>query len=554
MKRIFSILALVLALAAVLQTTAAPAAARKDKFARKLNTFNSIVKELQTNYVDTLDADKIMNGTIEALLYQIDPYTEYYPSDNQDELRSISEGQYAGIGSVILKRGDNVIIHKPSEGSPSRKAGLRPGDIILAIDGDTITPTMQVGDVSKKLRGQAGTEVRIDLKRPYAADSLFSVTIVRDNIKVNPISYAGVDDDGIAYIGLTTFNEASARRVRDALSQFIKEEPGLKGLVLDLRDNGGGLLEGAVAVASNFVPKGTEILRTRGRDASKEKIYKTTSKPLALDLPLAVLINEGSASSSEIVTGSMQDLDRAVIVGERSFGKGLVQSTRPLPGDDILKITTGRYYIPSGRLIQAIDYSHRDDSGRPVRVPDSLTTVFHTKAGREVRDGGGITPDVKVELPEMNRMLYNIQADLWAFDFANKYAATHKEMPDLADSTVMNKVFEEFKAFIDPDKFKYDRQCENALDYLRKSAEAEGYMNDSVKAQFEVMSGLLKHNLNHDLDFNAAEIKRILGAEIAMRYLSDAEQTKRVLPDDEVYLKAKEILLDPARTRKILRP
>ncbi len=553
MKRTFSIIATALVLAAVLQMAASPAAARKDKFARKLNTFNTIVKELQTNYVDTLDADKIMNGTIEALLYQIDPYTEYYPSDNQDELRSISEGQYAGIGSVILKRGDNVIIHKPNEDSPSKKAGLRPGDIILAIDGDSITTDMQVGDVSKKLRGQPGTEVRIDLRRPYVADSLFSVTIVRDNIKVNPISYAGIDDDGIAYIGLTTFNEASARRVRDALGLFLKE-PGLKGLVLDLRDNGGGLLESAVAVASNFVPKGTEILRTRGRDAAKEKVYKTTSKPLAPDLPLAVLINEGSASSSEIVTGAMQDLDRAVILGERSFGKGLVQTTRPLPGNDILKITTGRYYIPSGRLIQAIDYSHRDDSGRPVRVPDSLTTVFHTKAGREVRDGGGITPDIKVELPEMNRMLYNIQADLWAFDFANKYAATHKEMPNLADTTVMNKVFDDFKAFIDPARFKYDRQCETALDYLRKSAEAEGYMNDSVKAQFDLMAGLLKHNLNHDLDFNADEIKRIIAAEIAMRYLSDAEQTKRILPDDEVYLKAKEILLDPARARKILRP
>lgn len=553
MKRTFSIAALALVLAAVLQMAAAPASARKDKFARKLNTFNTIVKELQTNYVDTLDADKIMNSTIDALLYQIDPYTEYYQSDNQDELRSISEGQYAGIGSVILKRGDNVIIHKPNEDSPSKKAGLRPGDIILAIDGDSITDDMQVSDVSKKLRGQPGTEVRIDLRRPYVADSLFSVTIVRDNIKVNPISYAGIDDEGIAYIGLTTFNEASARRVREALGQFLKE-PGLKGLVLDLRDNGGGLLESAVAVASNFVPKGTEILRTRGRDASKEKVYKTTSKPLAPDLPLAVLINEGSASSSEIVTGSMQDLDRAVIVGERSFGKGLVQTTRPLPGDDILKITTGRYYIPSGRLIQAIDYSHRDDSGRPVRVPDSLTTVFHTKAGREVRDGGGITPDIKVELPEMNRMLYNIQADLWAFDFANKYAATHTQMPDLADSTAMNKVFDDFKAFIDPARFKYDRQCETALDYLRKSAEAEGYMNDSVKAQFDVMAGLLKHNLNHDLDFNADEIKRILAAEIAMRYLSDADQTKRILPDDEVFLKAKEILLDPARARKILRP
>lgn len=553
MKRILIVLTIVLSLTAILATSASPASARKDKFARKLHTLSAIVKELQTNYVDTLDADKIMNSTIDALLYQIDPYTEYYPSDNQDELRSISEGQYAGIGSIILKRDKNVIIHKPQEDSPSKRAGLRPGDVIIAVDGDTVTPATQVGDVSKRLRGQAGTEVRIDLCRPYVEDSLFTVTLIRDNIKVNPITYVGMDSDGIGYIGLTTFNESTARRVREAVSGLQKNSS-LKGIVLDLRGNGGGLLEGAVAVASNFVPKGTEIVRTQGRNASNGKTYKTTSQPLTKDIPMAVLIDEGSASSSEIVAGAMQDLDRAVIVGERSYGKGLVQSARPLPGEDILKITTGRYYIPSGRLIQAIDYSHRDDSGRPVRVPDSLTSEFQTKAGRIVRDGGGITPDIAISLPEINRMLYNIQADMWAFDFANKYAASHASMPDIADSTVMDSLFDEFKAFIDPARFKYDRQCETALDYLRKSAEVEGYMNDSVKAQFDVMASLLKHDLNHDFDFNAKEIKRILGGEIAMRYLDDAEQTKLFLPDDKVYNAAKEVLLDQVRYKELLSP
>ena len=254
-------------------------AARKDRFASKLNTFNSIVKELETQYVDTLNAGQIMDRTIDALLYQIDPYTEYYPDGDQDELMSISLGQYAGIGSVISKRGKDVIINEPQDGSPAKRAGLRPGDIILKINGEEITPDMPVDQVSKRLRGQAGTDITIDVRRPYAADSLLSFSFVRENIKVNPMPYSGIDSDGIGYIGLTTFNESSARRVREAVSEMLKD-PSLKGIVIDLRGNGGGLLEGAVQIASNFVPKGTEIVRTKGRAKNDVKTYKTTTRPL----------------------------------------------------------------------------------------------------------------------------------------------------------------------------------------------------------------------------------------------------------------------------------
>ncbi len=547
MKRILSILALVAILVGGLGANT-PAAARKDRFAAKLNTFNSIVKELQTHYVDTLDADQIMNRTIDALLYQIDPYTEYYPSGDQDELLSISQGQYAGIGSVISKRGNTVIINEPQDGSPSKRAGLRPGDVILKINNDTVTPDMAVDQVSKRLRGQAGTDITIKVRRPYVDDSLLTFSFVRENIKVNPLPYFGVDSDGIGYIRLTTFNEASARRVREAVAEMLKN-PALKGIVLDLRSNGGGLLEGAVQIAANFVPKGTEIVRTKGREKRDVKIFKTTTQPLDTKVPLAILTDGGTASASEIVAGSMQDLDRAVIIGDRSYGKGLVQTPLALPHDDLMKITTGRYYIPSGRLIQALDYSHRNEDGSPMRTPDSLTNEFRTKAGRIVRDGGGITPDIKVEAPKSNRLLYNIIADMWAFDFANKKFAGQPTPPD---ALVTDAVFEEFKGFIDPKRFKYDRQCESALDYLKESAKIEGYMTDSVAAQFEILAGMLKHDLNHDLDINKEEIKEVLDTELAMRYYDEGRRIRRILPGDSTYQKAKSVLLDPEAYRKLL--
>lgn len=527
--------------------------ARKDLFARKLHTFNSIVKELHTNYVDTLDAVDIMDKTIDALLYQIDPYTEYFPADNQDEILSISQGKYAGIGSVITKRGDSVYINEPQWTSPARKAGLRAGDAILAVDGVAVTPKTDIGDVSKRLRGQAGTEVRVDVRRPYTADSLLSFVITRADIKVDPLPYHGVDSTGVGYIRLTTFNESSSRSVREALQAMLADKA-LKGIVIDLRGNGGGLLESAVQIASNFVPKGTEIVRTRGRDARDERIYKTVGQPLDLKIPLAILIDGSTASASEILSGSLQDLDRAVVVGDRSYGKGLVQTTRPLPYDDILKITTGRYYIPSGRLIQVLDYSHRNPDGTPARTPDSLTHEFNTRSGRIVRDGGGITPDVSVKLPEGNRLLYNIMADNWAFDYATRYVAQHPQPLPSDDFVVGDSIFADFKAFIDPARFKYDRQCEAGLKYLREAAEAEGYMTDSVAAQFELLGSMLRHDLDHDLNINRDAIIDILDSELAARYYSDADRVRRQLRGDTVLSQARDIILDPARYKALLSP
>ena len=527
----------------------------KADISRNLQIFNAIYKELQTQYVDTIDADATMQTAIRAMLSTIDPYTEYYPADNQDEITSISAGQYAGIGSVIMKRDNEVIIHRPQWDTPSRRAGVRHGDVILAVDDWTVPADADVSEVSKRLRGQAGTHVKVYVRRPYAEDSLLSFDIVRGAIKVDPMPWYGMLADSIGFIRLTTFNENSAEAVRDAVLS-LKTHPGLKGIILDLRDNGGGLLESAVQIVGNFVDKGTEIVRTKYSDSTNVKIYRTPKKPIDTKIPLAVLINDGTASAAEIVSGSLQDLDRAVVIGQRSFGKGLVQNTRPIPYDGLFKVTVARYYIPSGRLIQAIDYSHRDENGRVTRIPDSLTNVFHTRLGREVRDGGGITPDIKVDVLEGNRLLYNIVGDFWSFDFANRYASLHDSAsvggPD--EFEISDTIFDEFKKFIDPNKFKYDRLCENGIKYLREAAESEGYMNDSVAAEFRRLESMLKHDLNHDLDHNRKAITEILSSEIADRYYSDADLTRMsVSRGDAEVDSANAVLSDRARYKSILK-
>lgn len=550
MKRLLPLLLVAAALLGVATAFSRSQSAKsKDELARSLNTFNSIVKELYTGYVDTIDGARMVREAIDGMLSEIDPYTEYYPSDDQDELTTLAQGQYAGIGSFIVRRGDSVYVSQPQWGSPALQAGLLPGDAFVSIDGDSVGRGLSIDQVSRRLRGQAGTKVLVTVRRPLAGDSLITLEITRGNIKVNPVPYHGIGPDGIGYIRLTTFSSESASAVKDALREMLKD-PALKGLVIDLRGNGGGYLESAVQIAGYFVDKGTEIVRTRGREASEEKIFKTTQSPLAPKLPLAILTDGSTASASEILSGSLQDLDRAVIVGSRSFGKGLVQNTVNLPYGDVLKLTRGRYYIPSGRLIQAIDYSHRNPDGSVARKPDSLTNVFHTRAGREVRDGGGITPDVAVEEPRSNRLLYNIVADYWAFDFANRYQRRH---PSVApDFRVDSAVFEEFKAFIDPEKFHYDRQCESGLKYLREAAEIEGYMNDSVAAQFDRLGAMLRHDLGHDLDFNRGAIVEILESELGPRYFDDGEMIRRGLPADSTLARARRILLDPAEYDKTL--
>lgn len=496
--------------------------------ARNLDTFNTLYKELNTFYVDTIDTEKSIQTAINAMLGELDPYTEYLPASEQEDFRTMTTGEYGGIGSYIMQYKDSVLISEPYEDSPAARAGLIPGDVIIKIDNDS-TVGWTSEQVSNKLKGQANSTLQVVVSRPYVGELTFNIT--REKIRMNSVPYYGVVRDSIGYIALSSFTENSPSEVREALLA-LKKEPGVKSIVLDLRGNPGGILESAVQIVGMFVPKGTQVLQQRGRVIQNDKTYKTTQDPIDDKIPLVVFIDGASASASEITAGALQDLDRAVVIGSRSFGKGLVQSTRPLPFDGILKVTIAKYYIPSGRLIQAIDYSHRNPDGSVARIPDSLTTVFKTAHGREVRDGGGITPDIKVEYPEMTRLYFNIVRDNWAFNYATRFAHEHDTIASPEEFVITDSIYADFKKFIDPSEFKYDKVCEDGLEKLKKVAEVEGYMNDSTRAQFEVMAKLLKHDLNKDLDTHRKEISGILAMEILKRYYYQRGQAIESLKND----------------------
>lgn len=547
-RHIFAPLAIVTACAI---TISASTSSPKQEITRNLNIFNSLYKILQTTYVDTINAEKSINTAINAMLHDIDPYTEYIPESKQDEFLTVQTGEFGGIGAYIqqLPSGETMI-SEPQQGTPAARAGLKAGDVLLTIDGDTVT-SIGVDKVRERLRGQAGTNLTVTVRRPYSADSIRTFDITRAKIEVQTIPYYGVVRDSIGYIVLTTYNEKSAPELRAALGELLADQR-VRGIALDLRGNGGGLLESAVEIVEMFVPKGTEVLRTRGRNLTNERIYKTTKKPISTEIPLAVLIDDGTASAAEITAGALQDLDRAVIIGERSFGKGLVQSTHRLPSNGLLKITVAKYYIPSGRLIQAIDYSNRDADGRPSVIPDSLTSVFHTRAGREVRDGGGITPDIKIVQPEGNRLVYNIVRDRWDFNFATRYAAEHDTIPPADAFEIDDSIFNAFKASIDPEKFQYDKVCELYVDQLEEVAKAEGYMNDSVSAQIGILKQLLRHDLNKDLDKNRDLISDYLATEILKRYYFTPGPIIYATRSDEAISRATRILSSPDSLRTIL--
>ena len=524
--------------------------------ARSLDIFNSLYKELNTFYVDTINAQKAIENAINAMLDDIDPYTEYIPAKEADEFMTLSTGEYGGIGSYIMERTVDsvkcVFISGPYEGSPAARAGMRAGDRIIMIDGDS-TKGWTSEQVSKRLKGQANTRLTVQVVRPWDEDSIKTFNLTRETISVNPVPYYGVTRDNIGYISLTTFNEKSAQQVRDALIA-LKQDPRVKNIVLDLRSNGGGIVEGAIQIVGCFVPKGTQVLQMRGRDKSSERTYKTTVDPVDTDIPLAVIIDGGSASASEITAGALQDLDRAVIIGTRSFGKGLVQSTRQLPYDGMLKDTIAKYYIPSGRLIQEVDYGNRNADGSYKKTTtDSTARVFHTAHGREVREGGGIAPDIKVEPRELKRIVYNIMRDHWDFDFATRYVAEHEgEIPNPADFVVTDEIFNEFKASINPAKFEYDKVCEQQLAALRKTATAEGYMNDSTQAAFNRLEELLKHDLDHDLDIHRRDISTLLSQEIMDRLYYQRGQVENSIKDDECLDKAQEMFNKPGEYNRLL--
>lgn len=516
---------------------------------RNLEIFNTAVKQVELNYVDTINPDKSIKAAIEAFLMSTDPYTEYYTVDEQEVLQKMTTGEYGGIGSYIMQRNGGSYINQPIEGSPSALAGLKPGDHIIRVD-SVETAKMGSDKVTKLLKGVPGTKVRVTVNRPYVADSILTFEITRGKVREPSVPYSSVIGN-TGFIRIASFTTSTPDEIKTILEGF-KANPAVKNIIIDLRGNGGGVVESAVELLGNFLPKGTEVVRNVGREPSNSKTYKTQRSPIFPDIPLAVLIDGGTASASEITAGALQDLDRAVLLGSRSFGKGLVQAPMQLPYGNMMKVTIAKYYLPSGRLIQAIDYSHRNPDGSVARVPDSLTNVFKTANGREVRDGGGLRPDTTISWGEPTRLVYNIVTDHWAFDFANRYAAQHPQIGEAKDFVITDSIYADFKRSIDPKRFKYDHVCEELMKQLRTAAQTEGYMNDETKAKLDELQKLLTHNLDHDLDTHRKAIEEYLGPEILSRYYYDRGKAEYESRDDDAIKAAIAIMSDPVKYNKIL--
>lgn len=516
---------------------------------KNLDIFYGIVRELDQFYVDSIKPDKLIKSGIDAMLSTLDPYTNYITETDLDDFKFMTTGEYGGIGSLIAVKDNKVIISEPYEGLPAAKNGLKAGDIILAIDG-TPMDGKKVDEASSKLKGEANTDVKLTIKR-YATGKTEEVKIRREKIQINSIAYSNLVAPQTGFILINSFTDKTGDEFKTAYLDL--KSKGMEKLIIDLRSNGGGVMEEALKVVNYFVPKGEEILSTRGKLRQWDRVYKTTIEPIDTVIPIAVIVDQGSASASEIVSGALQDLDRAVIVGTRTFGKGLVQSARTLSYNSNIKLTTAKYYTPSGRCVQAIDYSRRNADGSVGEIPDSLTSVFKTKNGRSVRDGGGITPDIKTTSKSAPNILFYLVNDLLLFDFANQYAAKYPQVAAAKDFKLSDEDYKSFKEFVKSKDFKYDKQSESILKRLREVAEFEGYM-EGAEAEFKALESKLTHDLDRSLDTFRAEIEEFLSSEILKRYYYQKGATEYQLQFDPELKKTIEILSDPAQMKDILSP
>lgn len=530
---------------------------RNFQISKNLDIFNSIFKELDMFYVDTVNAEKMIQTGVEGMLSLTDPYTEYYPEEEVSSLKEMTTGKYGGIGAAIryYEAKDRIAVVEPTEGMPAAEAGVKAGDIILSVGGKEMVrgdmkPQEFSSKVSEALRGEPGTSFVLKVLRPLKNDStVMEFKITRKNIRTNPVPYYGMVKDSIGYLALSSFTENSAKDFKKAFIEL--KQKGAKSLIIDLRDNGGGSLSEVVDIVNLYVPKGQEIVVTKGKVRQAQGSYKTQNEPVDTQIPLAVLVNGATASASEIVSGSLQDLDRAVVIGSRTFGKGLVQTIRPLPYNGTLKVTTSKYYIPSGRCIQAIDYAKKNADGSVARTPDSLTTVFHTAAGREVRDGGGIRPDIEVKGDKIPNIVFYLMNDDLIFDYATQYCWDHPTLASVDDFKLTDADYEAFKKLVKSRNFTYDRQSEKMLKSLKEIAEFEGYMTEAAE-EFKALEKKLNHNLDRDLDYFAKPIKEYISQEIVTRYFYQRGAAMERLKDDTDLEEAIKILQNPVRYREIL--
>ena len=532
---------------------------RNFQIVKSLDIFNSVFKELDMFYVDTINPKEIVEYGIRAMLSKTDPYTDYYPEED-NTLKEMTTGKFGGIGSVVryYTPRKRVVIVEPSEGHPAAEAGLKAGDVILEINGKEMaqenrTPNELTEYVSSNLRGEPGTVCALKIDRPIS-DSTYvplEIKVTRGTIRTNPIPYYNMVNDSVGYIFISTFSmEGCSKDVKKALIEL--KQRGATSLILDLRGNGGGLLSEAVKVVNFFVPKGKEIVVTKGKFKQMDNTYRTTSEPIDLEIPLTVLVDGSTASAAEILSGALQDLDRAVIIGNRTFGKGLVQTLRYLPFNSSMKITTAKYYIPSGRCVQALDYSKRNADGSIARTPDSLTNVFHTAAGREVRDGGGIRPDIEVKLEKTPNILFYLMNEDMIFDYATQYCIKHPAIEQVADFKLTDADYAEFKALLKKRNFSYDRQSEAMLKNLKEIAEFEGYM-EGAKDEFVALEKKLQHNLDLELDRFEKDIKPLLAEEIIKRHYFEKGAVQETLKEDKVLRKALEVLQRPEEYKNMLK-
>lgn len=548
-KILFTLCAALLCLSAVAQQSR-----HNFETAKQLDIFNSIYKLLDLYYVDTLDAKKNIENAVLYMLDQLDPYTVYYPENETGDLRQLTTGKYAGIGAIISYRKDlsRCIINQPYEGMPAAEAGLRRGDVILSIDGkDTGTctaddPSDFSTSVSEALRGQPGTQFEVRVQRP-GRERPMTFKLTRRAITLPSVVLSKVLSDSIGYVRLDSYTENTARDVRRAIVEL--KQQGATRLVLDLRGNPGGLMDQAVDVVNLFIPRGKEVLSTRGKVAERNATYKTQSEPLDVEIPLVVLVDFGTASSAEITAGALQDYDRAVIVGRRTYGKGLVQETRQLPYDNILKLTTSKYYIPSGRCVQA--YTFKD--GVPQHLPDSLSKAFRTAAGRVVRDGGGITPDVEVELDSLPTLITYLALSDQLFDYTVQYRNTHERIAAPDSFHITDADYAEFRQYLKEHKFTYDRQSRSVLDLLRRVADREGYAEEA-KAEFDALEAKLTHNEDFDFQRWEKEVRQLVERTIVADYYYQAGQAAYDLRDDKDLEEALALARDDVRRRALLAP
>ena len=512
---------------------------RSFEIAKNLEIFSSVYKQLNLNYVDDVDPGKTIKVAIDAMLGSLDPYTNYFPESDIEDVKLQLLGEYGGVGAMIMQRGDSILISEPYKGLPADEAGLKAGDRILEVNGES-TKGKKTPDVSSAMRGQAGTTVTLKLERD---GKTFERTLTRREIKLPNVPYYGfVGKEGdVGYIKLDEFTNDAAKHVREAFESLKKEKPAMRGVILDLRGNGGGLMNEAVDVVNIWVPRGTLVVETKGKVAAKNLKSHTRLAPVDTEIPLAVLIDGSSASASEIVSGSLQDLDRAVIVGQRSFGKGLVQNILPMPYNSQMKVTVSKYFIPSGRCIQAIDYSHRDENGRALKVPDSLKTAFKTRAGRTVYDGFGIEPDVEVEPEYMSNIAIALVQKSLIFDYATLFYRSHKAIAPAAEFEVSDSLYDDFCRFLVERNLDYNTYTERVIKDLREVAQQEKY-DFAIEQQLTAMEDALKRVKEDDVYNHREEISEMLKAEILTRYYYDQGRLQGSLKSDKVLLRAIEVL------------